>query len=53
MVNHFKIADCKIWFDYWMLPLFKNADTVNTKHFEKIITHAISLTPAISNYLNK
>lgn len=53
MVNHYKITDCKIWFDYWLRPLFKNTDKVNTKHFEKIITQAVSLTPAISNYINE
>lgn len=53
MVNHFNITDSKIWFDYWLRPLFKNTDKVNRNHFEKIITKAVSLTPAISTYINK
>lgn len=51
MLNHYSITDCKLWFDYWLHPLFKNTDELDVKHFEQIIIKAIELTPYVSQHI--
>lgn len=51
MSNHYSIIDNKLWFDYWLCPLFKNTNLVDMKNFEHIITEAVKLTPDVSKYI--
>lgn len=53
MLNHFSITESKQWFDYWLCPLFKNADLLDVKHFEQIITEAVKLMPDILNKIHE
>lgn len=53
MLNHYSTTDCKLWFNYWLRPLFKNTDELDIKHFEQIITKAVELTSDILNYINE
>lgn len=51
MSHHYSITDNKLWFDYWLYPLFKNTNLVDMKNFEQIITEAVKLTPDVSKYI--
>lgn len=51
MLNHYLSTDCKLWFDYWLRPLFRNTDKLDVKYFEQIITKAVELTPDVSKYI--
>lgn len=51
MLDHFKMIESKLWFDYWLLPLFKNPDKIDIKNFEQIITKAVELTPDVSKHI--
>lgn len=51
MLDHFKLTESKLWFNYWLLPLFKNTDIIDIKRFEQIITKAVELTPDVSKHI--
>lgn len=51
MSDHYKTAESKLWFDYWLLPLFKNAEKIDVKYFEQIITKAVELTSDVSKHI--
>lgn len=53
MVNHYSFTECKLWFNYWLLPLFKNTDHLDIKHLERIITKAVEITPDVIEYINE
>lgn len=53
MLNHFSTTEFKLWFDYWLCPLFKSADTLDIKHFEEIVISAVELTPDITNLIHE
>ncbi|VVC29565.1 Armadillo-type fold,Domain of unknown function DUF2428, death-receptor-like,Armadillo-like helical [Cinara cedri] len=51
MLNHYTTTECKLWFDYWLYPLFKNTAKLDVKHFEQIMAKAVELSPDVSKYL--
>ncbi|KAE9528149.1 hypothetical protein AGLY_012571 [Aphis glycines] len=51
MLNHYTITESKLWFEYWLHPLFKKTDKLDIKYFEQIITKAVELTPNVSKYI--
>lgn len=51
MLNHYTLIESKLWFDYWLHPLFNKTDKLEIKHFEQIITKAVELTPDISKHI--
>jgi len=53
MINHYTINESKLWFDYWLHPLFKSTDKLDVKRFEHIITKAVELTPDVSKHIFK
>jgi len=51
MLNHYTITENKLWFDYWLHPLFKKTDKLDIKYFEQIITKAVELNPDVSKHI--
>lgn len=53
MLNHFSTTDCKVWFDFWLCPLFGNSNKLDIKHFEQILTKAVELSPNIIKHIQE
>lgn len=53
MLNHYTIIGSKLWFDYWLHPLFNKTDKLDIKHFEQIITKAVEITPDVSKHIHE
>lgn len=53
MINYHSIAESKLWFDYWLRPLFRNTDKLDVKHFERIITKAVELDPDVLKHVHE
>lgn len=51
MTNHYNITESDQWFGYWLHPLFQNAEKLDAKNFEQIITKAIELSPGVSKHI--
>lgn len=51
MLNGYYITEHKLWFDYWLHPLFIRTEKLDAIYFEQILTKAVELSPDITKHI--